>query len=82
MCGLRPPQDLHKVFFHYCNQQLIGGVLICQVLSSLLYKNFTQVISSGFVQDPLNLSSIFVQATLKLTSIQVYEGCTSIKQTL
>ena len=49
-------QDLRKVFFHYCNQQLQGGMLIYQVLSSLLHKNLSPSSPSDFVQDSLNLT--------------------------
>ena len=67
-------QDLRKIFFHYLQSTIIMWGLIFKVFSSLYTRTYPQVLPRGFVQDPLNLPSVFVQATLKLTRAQVFEG--------
>ena len=54
MCGLRPPQDLLEVFFHYAiNNYKVGADLPSA-------QEFSQVLSSDFVQDPFQLTSVLL----------------------
>ena len=51
----------------------MGVDLQSSQLTFFYTKIYPQVLPSDFVQDPLSLTSIFVQVILKFTSKQVFE---------
>ena len=79
-CDLRPLKTSLRSSFPICNHQLQCGDKFTNSSVHFYMRTYHWILLRDFVQDSLNLPSIFVQDTLKLIKVQVDEDFTRWKK--